>query len=266
MNLDYFKLNPFNDIFTRISSINHFIGTLTLNFLDGVKIIYRDLLSGGIYIENFLEYLRRIVWTCLPISTLTVSASAVVYSIHIAPEASTHGLSVYLGGVTALSLIREGVPVMASLAIVTQFCTGITAQIGSMKITEQLDAMKMSKVYPNAFLLVPMLLAGVVGFPIICLICTFVGLAVNFLFCNLLIGLTSHLYLTSIANAVQFKDIFLALTKTLVFGFFVTLISYTCGVLTVGGSKGVGSSTRLSVVLNFAIVVILDYIITALWI
>ena len=258
MNLGYFQV--------RINLINNFIAALAINFTDAIKIIYRDVPARKIYLDNFLEDLRRIVWTCLPIATLTVSASAIVYSIHVAAQFSTRGLSQYLGGVVALSLIREGVPVMASLAIVTQFCTGITAQIGSMKITEQIDAMKVSKVYPEAYLLVPMLLSGLVGFPILCMICILAGIFVNYIFCNLLINIDFHLFFNSILNVVRVKDIFLAIIKTSVFGFFVTLVSYTCGVLTVGGSKALGSSTRLSVVINFALVVILDYVITALWI
>ena len=245
--------------------INNFIGILVVNLLESIRIISKDVPLGRFYIDNFYEYLRKIVWTCLPIATLTVSASSIVYSIHVAPEFSSHGLNSYLGGIIALSLIREGVPVMASLALITQYCTGLTAQIGSMKISEQIDAMKVANVRPTAYLLVPMLLSGLIGFPVMIVICIFVGILVNFLFSNLLINITLHLYISSISNAIVLKDVFLALVKGGVFGFFVSLVSYTCGMLTTGGSKGVGSSTRLSVVVNFALIIILDDIITALW-
>lgn len=249
-----------------LASINGFIGALGLNLIEAIKIIFRDAPTKRLYNENILENTRRIIWACLPIATLTVSASAVIYSIHIAQEFSSRGLSIYLGGVIALALIREGAPVMGTLAIVTQYCTGMTAQIGSMKVTEQLDAMKVSKVNPNAYLLVPMLLSGLVGFPIVIIICILVGMVVNYVSSYLLIGITYNLYTTSIVNAITIKDIFLAVVKTAVFGFVVSLVSYTCGIQTVGGSKAVGNSTRVSVVINFALVVILDYIITALWI
>ena len=242
--------------------ISSFISNLVFSFIDVFKIIF---IQRTIYYENILENLRKIIWTCLPIATLTVSASAMVYSIHIAPEFSKRGLSVYLGGIVALALIREGVPVMGTLAIVTQFCSGMTAQIGSMKITEQLDAMKILKVSPQAYLLVPGLIASVIGFPVVIVICILTGLVINFFTTNLLINISYNLYLNSILNAIQTKDLFLAILKAAVFGFFVSLISYNCGVLTRGGSKGVGNSTRLSVVINFATVVILDYIITAIW-
>lgn len=250
------------NLFLVLIAINNFIGALVLNFFEAINVIF---IQRKIYYENFIECLRKIIWTSLPIATLTVSASAIIYAIHIAPEFASRGLTVYLGGLVALALIREGVPVMGSLAIVTQFCSGITAQIGSMKITEQLDAMKISKVYPSAYLLVPMLIAGLIGFPIIIVVCILTGLFVNFGFSNFFINITHQLYFTSIQSAVSVKDFSLALLKSSVFGFVVTLISYTCGILTVGGSKGVGNSTRLSVVINFALVVILDYIITALW-
>ncbi len=245
--------------------INNFISILSLSFIDAIKIICRDTPTGRLYNENVFENLRKIIWGCLPIATLVVGASAIIYAIHVAVEFSHRGLTIYFGGLVALALIREGAPVMGSLAIVTQFCSGMTAQIGSMKVSDQIDAMKLSKVNPNAYLLVPMLISGIIGFPIIVLICILTGLIINFVSTNLLIDITVSLYTNSIENAVRMKDIFLALVKASAFGFPVNLISYVCGITTVGGSKAVGSSTRLSVVLNFAVVVILDYIITALW-
>ncbi len=249
----------------KLYQIDNFIYTLTVNFLDAVKIIFTDVPKGKFYYENFLYDLRKIVWNCLPIATLTVSASAFIYSIHVAPELSRRGLTDYLGGMVSLALIREGVPLLVTMAIISQFSSGMTAQIGSMKISEQLDAMKILKVYPNAYLLVPMLLAGTIGLPIVVMICILLGIIVNYLFSNILININYHLYFSSVFKTIALKDIFLALTKASVFGFCVTLISYICGILTQGGSKAVGNSTRLSVVINFILVVILDYIITALW-
>ena len=254
-----------NQFSNKLYQINSFIYILAINLLDAITIIFRDLPQGKFYYENFFENLRRIIWNCLPIATLTVSASAFIYSVHGASELSKRGLTDYLGGLVALALIRESVPVMATLAIVSQYSSGMTAQIGSMKVTEQLDAMKIFKVYPNAYLLVPMLLAGLVGLPVVIMICILVGIFVNYLISNVLIDISYHLYFSSVLKAIGIKDLFLALTKASVFGFFITLISYICGITTQGGSKAVGSSTRLSVIINFILVVILDYIITALW-
>ncbi len=254
-----------NRFSTKIFQTNNFIYTLAVNLRDAFIIIFRDIPRGNFYYDNFLESLRKIVWSCLPIATLTVSASAFIYSIHIAPEMSVRGLTDYLGGIVALALIRESVPLMVTLAVVSQYCSGTTAQIGSMKITEQLDAMKIAKVYPNAYLLVPMLLAGVIGFPILVTICILSGIMINFFISHILIDISYNLYFSSILKTIVLKDIFLALIKSIIFGFFVSLISYICGITTQGGSKAVGSSTRLSVVINFILVVVLDYIITALW-
>ena len=254
-----------NYLESKLYSITKFISTLVLNFDDARKIIFAEVFKGTIYAASLLELLRKIIWNCLPIALLTVSASAFIYSVHVAPEMLNRGLSEYLGGLVSLALIREGVPVMASLAIISQYSTGITAQIGSMKITEQLDAMKILKVTPSSYLLVPMLFAGMIGFPVIAIICVFVGLIVNYISSHFLIDISYNLYFSSVFNSINVKDIFLCLIKTSVFGFTAALISYTVGILTRGGSKGVGNSTRLSVVLNFILVIILDYLITALW-
>ncbi len=263
MNLVEKVNNRFSD---KIYQINNFIYTIAKSFIEALTVVFVDLPQGKFYYENFLENLRRIVWNCLPIATLTVSASAFIYSIHVADEAVKRGLTAYLGGLVALTLIREGVPVLATLAIIAQYSSGMTAQIGSMKVTEQLDAMKIFKVQPASYLLVPMLTAGIVGFPIVIMVCIMVGILVNFIFSNLMININHKLYFSSICNIIEMKDVSLALTKAFVFGFFVTFISYICGILTRGGAKAVGSSTRLSVVINFILVVLLDYIITALWI
>ena len=255
----YFKQKFENNL----SYINKFVYVLVKSLFESLNIIF---IQRKIYYINLFETLRKILWTSLPIATLTVGASSAIYSIHVAPESSERGLSVYLGGLVALSLVREGAPVMGALAIISQFCSGMTAQIGSMKITEQLDAMKTMKVYPSGYLLTPMLCAGSIGFPLVIIICVFIGIFINYIVSNLLIHITYSLYFSSILNSLKVNDISLALLKSSVFGFCVMLVSYTCGVLTSGGSKGVGNATKLSVVINFALVIILDYIITALWI
>jgi len=253
-------------VLSRLNQVNVFIGTLTLSLVEIYTLLIKDNLAvKRVFFSTFLDNLRKIVWSCLPISLLTVSTSAIVYSFHIAPEFYTRGLSVYLGGIVALALIREGAPVMGALAIVTQYCSGMTAQIASMKVTEQLDAMKLAKANPVIYLLFPMICSGIVGFPLVIAICILVSILVNYLTSNLLINVTYQVYTTSIFNAVVIKDLLLVLVKSSIFGFVSTLVSFTCGILTVGGSKSVGNSTRLSVIINFALVVILDYIITALW-
>ena len=257
------SLNVKERLQNKILAANYFIAILSLNIVEAFKILF---LEKKLFVENFVENFRKIIWTCLPIATLTVSTSSIVYSIHVAPESSQRGLDIYLGGLVALSLIREGVPVMGSLAVITQYCSGMTAQIGSMKVTEQIDAMKMSRVNPSAYFLLPMILAGLVGFPLVIIICILMGLFVSYISSNLLIDITFNLYSNSILHAIRIKDIAFALTKASIFGFFVTLVSYICGIMTVGGSKAVGNSTRLSVIINFALVIILDYLITALWI
>jgi phospholipid/cholesterol/gamma-HCH transport system permease protein len=255
-----------NNRFTgKIHQFNNFIYILVTSLFGAASIIFKDLPKGDFHYDNFFENLRKIVWNCLPIATLTVSASAFIYSIHVAPELSRRGLTDYLGGLVSLALIREGVPVMATLAIISQYSSGMTAQIGSMKVSEQIDAMRIFKVYPNAYLLAPMLLAGTIGFPIVIMTCILIGIFVNYIISNVLIDINYHLYFSSVFKTIEFKDIFLALIKASVFGFFATLVSYICGILTQGGAKAVGNSTRLSIVINFILVVILDYIITALW-
>jgi phospholipid/cholesterol/gamma-HCH transport system permease protein len=251
-----------NSFSRKLDYLNKFVYSLVINLQEAFKVIF---IERKIYLANFIEHLRRIVWTCLPIAVLTVCASSIIFAIHVAPTFATRGLTSYLGGGIALALIRECVPVMGSLALVTQYCSGATAQIGSMKITEQLDAMRITKVSPVSYILVPMMLAGVIGFPIVIAISIISGVIVNFFATNFLIDITEKLYTSSISHVVELKDIFLALTKAAVFGFFVTLVSYTCGVLAHGGAKAVGNSTRLAVVINFALIIILDYIITALW-
>ena len=249
----------------RIFQINNFIANVGINLFQSFQVFNYEVLKGKLNYESTFEYLRRIIWACLPIATLTVSASAFIYSLHIAPELSRRGLTDFLGGLVALAMIREGVPVMASLAIISQFCSGISAQIASMKVTEQIDAMKVFKVKPVSYILVPLLIAGFFGFSLLCVICTLVGIMVNYVASYFLIEINYNLYFSSIFKVIDLDDLLLMLVKASVFGFVACLISYICGMVAVGGAKAVGSATRLSVVINFILVVVLDYVITALW-
>lgn len=244
---------------------NIFISTFVLSLADALSLIIIPSKNRVIFVENFYENLRKLVWDCLPIVTFTIAASSLVFVIHMAPEAEVRGLTAYIGGLVTLSLVRETVPVMGALAIITQYSTGMTAQIGSMKVTEQIDALKLSGVNPTSYLLMPMIFAGVIGVPILSLVALLFSTIVSFLGTYILVDTTAVVYLNSIKYAVVLKDFLLMLLKAIIFGFFIASVSYTNGIITRGGAKAVGTSTRMSVVINFALIIILDYIITALW-
>lgn len=255
--------NFFSPLFLQF---NLFIYTLVTALIELLRLPFnKNITTRKFYFENFIDNLKKIIWNCLPITTLTIGATSVVYAIHSSPHFSKRGLTIYIGGLIALAIIRETVPVMGTLAIITQYCTGMTAEIGSMKITEQIDALKISKVTPVQYLLAPMVLASVIGFPIISMICILFGILVSFVSTKLLIDVSSTIFFNSIISAITTNDLILALVKSIIFGFVVSCVSYTCGILTKGGAKAVGNSTRLSVVINFAVVIILDYLITAIW-
>jgi phospholipid/cholesterol/gamma-HCH transport system permease protein len=175
-----------------------------------------------------------------------------------------------LGAGVALSVIRELGPVMTSLMVVGRAGSSITAELGIMRITEQVDALECMAVSPAKFLIAPKLMAGVLSVPLLTMVFDFVALFGGYFVAVYMFGLAEGSYMNSMMDAIEVADVRLGLVKSLIFGLLVTLISCTQGFylhLTKAGSQGaegVSSATTDAVVLSSIAVLFSDFLIGAL--
>jgi phospholipid/cholesterol/gamma-HCH transport system permease protein len=169
-----------------------------------------------------------------------------------------------VGGVVALSLSREMAPVLSAILVAARAGSGMAAQLGNMRATEQIDALETMAVSPVQYLIVPRLLAGVIMVPVLALFFFAVGIGGSYLVGVVWLSLDPGIFMDRIQTLMDKADLVQGVVKALVFGYAVTLISCRHGFYAKGGAEGVGLATTRAVVWSVVAVFLLDYVITAL--
>jgi phospholipid/cholesterol/gamma-HCH transport system permease protein len=169
-----------------------------------------------------------------------------------------------MGGVVALSLSREMAPVLTAIMVAARAGSGMAAQLGNMRATEQIDALETMAVSPVQYLIVPRLIAGTTMVPVLAMVFFAVGIAGAYLIGVVLLSLDQGVFLDRIQALLDKRDLVQGLVKATVFGYAVTLISCRHGFYAKGGAEGVGLATTRAVVWSVVGVFFLDYVITSL--
>jgi len=173
------------------------------------------------------------------------------------------GATAYVGSMVSLSLIRELGPVLTALMVIGRAGSAMTAEIGIMRITEQIDALRSMAVDPLRYLMAPRLLAGVIAMPLLTCIFNVIGIIGGYVVAVGLLGLSGGTFMTQMSAAVQLLDVYSGIIKALVFGFIFAWVScykgYTCGF----GSVGVNKATTGGVVISSVSVLVIDYFLTS---
>jgi len=166
----------------------------------------------------------------------------------------------YLGVAVCKSLITELAPVVASLVVSGRITTAIAAEIGSMRTTEQLDAMTILSLDPVRYLVVPKTIACMVMLPVLVIWATLMAFVGSILTVVLTVRLTLPTYLTGLRMFFHAPDLFMGIGKTAVFGAIIALVGAYCGYRTRGGAEGVGVATTKAVMLSSVLILIFDFI------
>lgn len=175
---------------------------------------------------------------------------------------SQFGATAYTGSAVALSLIRELGPVLTALMVIGRAGSAITAEIGIMKITEQIDALRSMAVDPIRYLMVPRLLAGIIAVPMLTAMFIVVGIFGGYIVAVGLLGLASGTYLNVMIDAVTTFDVYSGFIKSVFFGFIFAWVACYKGYTSGFGAIGVNKATTQSVVTASVAVLVIDYFIT----
>src|SRR5947207_7553330 len=182
-----------------------------------------------------------------------------VLALQTAYSLAHFGGSLFIGKVVSLSLVRELAPVLMSLMVGGRVGAGITAEIGTMKVTEQIDALRALATNPVRKLVVPRVLGATIMFPVLTIVSNFVGILGGLIIAVANLHLTANWYLRSVIDTVKYNDLSSGIGKTFFFGFGVGLIACYNGLRTSGGADGVGRSTTQTVVMGAITVLIMDF-------
>lgn len=199
---------------------------------------------------------------------LTVIAGifgGMVIALQGAHELQRFGATLYVGPTVARSIVREAGPVMVALLVGGKVGAGITAELGAMRVTQQVDALRAIGVSAVKFLVVPRLLAGLVVFPLLTVIADAIGVASGLVVAVFQLRLDPMLYWNTIFDLTSFQDYFSGFGKSVVFGFLVVLAGCYQGLTFTGGSTELGHATTATVVTIGIAVLSCDYLLTQLF-
>src|SRR5216684_5258107 len=166
--------------------------------------------------------------------------------------------------VVVVSLTRELGPVLAALMVAGRVGAAMAAEIGTMRVTEQIDALTTLSTNPYKYLVVPRLIAAVVTLPILVLLADIIGVLGGFLVGVYKLDFNDSAYLRNTMDFLQFQDVYSGLVKAAVFGFLITLMGCYHGYNSKGGAQGVGSATTAAVVAASVLILAFDYVLTEL--
>ncbi len=215
-------------------------------FLAGQTVVH--LLKAKINRRNTLEQMAVVGPDSLGITVVTASFVGMVFTIQVAREFLDFGAGQAVGGVLALALTRELAPVLTAVVIAGRLGSAFAAEIGTMKVTEQIDALYILKTDPIDYLVLPRVLACCLMLPILTIIFLITGIIGGLIVSNSLYGISQVVFLDSIQNFLEIWDLCSALIKAIVFGGLISIIGCSWGLTTTGGAKGVGQSTTTAVV------------------
>lgn len=192
------------------------------------------------------------------ISALVAFFVGMIIALQMAYQMVKLSAELYIPNVVAVSLTRELAPVLTALIVAGRIGAGITAEVGSMAATEQVDALKAFAVNPVKYLVVPRFIALVLMLPLLAVFADLIGIMGGYVICVFKLNISPAMYFAMVAEAVSFKDILTGLIKTIFFGAIIALVGCHEGLGVKGGAEGVGKATTVSVVISFILIIMTD--------
>ncbi|MEH2165825.1 MAG: MlaE family lipid ABC transporter permease subunit [Nostoc sp.] len=226
-------------------------------FLGGQVLVH--LLKGKIHRRNTLEQMAAVGPDSLFIALLTAIFVGAVFTIQVAREFINFGAGNIIGGVLSVALTRELSPVLTAVVLAGRVGSAFAAEIGTMRVSEQIDAMLMLRTDPIDYLVIPRVLACCFMLPILTLLSLVTGMFGGFIIATNIYNLSDTVFLDSARNFLGIWDIFSAMIKACCFGILIAVIGCSWGLTTTGGAKGVGQSTTTAVVTALLIIFVSNF-------
>jgi phospholipid/cholesterol/gamma-HCH transport system permease protein len=217
-----------------------------------------------IYWWLLLKQMFRIGWLSLPVVGLTAFFTGGVLALQIYIGSYRYGAEAFVPQVVALGICRELGPVIAGLMFAGRVAAAIAAEIGTMRVTEQIDALTTLSTNPFKYLVAPRLLAAVITMPILVGIADAIGIFGGYTVSTGSLGFNGYVYLNNSVNFLTNQDVFSGLIKAAVFGFIVALMGCYHGFNSKGGAQGVGAATTDAVTSSMILILAANYLLTSL--
>jgi phospholipid/cholesterol/gamma-HCH transport system permease protein len=236
-------------------------GALALFAVSGLSHLVRPPFYGRLFLRALLE----IGYFSLPVVALTAVFTGMVLALQSYTGFARFSAQGAVASLVVLSVTRELGPVLAGLMVAGRVGAAMAAELGTMRVTDQIDALSTLSTNPMKYLVAPRLLAGVIALPLLVLVADVLGVLGGFIVSTLKLGFNVDSYLVNTINFVQVNDVVSGLAKAAVFGFLITLMGCYQGYNSKGGAQGVGSATTSAVVMASILILAFDYVLTEMF-
>jgi len=223
------------------------------------------LVRPPFYWRMFGRALVDIGYFSLPVVALTAIFTGMVLALQSYLGFSRFSAQSATANVVVLSITRELGPVLAGLMVAGRIGAAMAAEIGTMRVTDQIDALSTLSTNPMKYLVTPRLVAGVIALPVLVVIADILGVMGGFIISVVKLGFGPNMYITNTLNFMQTGDVVSGLVKAAVFGFLIALMGCYQGYHSRGGAQGVGSATTSAVVGASILILAFDYILTEMF-
>jgi len=236
-------------------------GALAVFAVDGLS----HLLRPPFYWRMFGRALLEIGYFSLPVVALTAIFTGMVLALQSYTGFSRFSAEGAVANVVVLSVTRELGPVLAGLMVAGRIGAAMAAEIGTMRVTDQIDALSTLSTNPMKYLVAPRLAAGIIALPLLVVVADVLGVMGGFIVSTLKLGFNTTTYLHNTLDFVQTMDVVSGLVKAAVFGFLIALMGCYQGYNSRGGAEGVGAATTAAVVGASILILAFDYVLTEMF-
>ena len=223
---------------------------------------FRGVFTRPFYRYDFVEQLDAVGVASLTVVLLTGFFTGAVLALQSGLTLDQFGARPVVGRLVAASMIKELGPVLTGLMLTGRVGSGIAAELGSMVVTDQINALRALGTDPNRKLVVPRVLSGVLMAPVLTIIADFVGMVGGWIVARFQLQVATGLYWSSIRDALYMQDVWMGIIKPFVLGFVIVTIACHVGLRTSGGTQGVGKATTVAVVAGSVAVIAADFFVT----
>jgi phospholipid/cholesterol/gamma-HCH transport system permease protein len=227
----------------------------------GLSHIVRPPFYGRLFLRSLLD----IGYFSLPVVALTAVFTGMVLALQSYTGFSRFSAQSAVANLVVLSVTRELGPVLAGLIVAGRVGAAMAAELGTMRVTDQIDALTTLSTNPMKYLVAPRLLAGIIALPLLVIIADILGVMGGFIVSTMKLGFNVSVYLSNTIDFVQTQDVISGLAKAGVFGFLIALMGCYQGYNSKGGAQGVGAATTAAVVSASILILAFDYVMTEMF-
>ncbi|MFH1288927.1 MAG: ABC transporter permease [bacterium] len=254
-------LDFFESIGRSINVLMKGAGSLAIFWFNSLYLV----VSGPFNFRQTLIHMERIGVSSLPVVLITAGFTGMVLAVQTFYGMSFMNISRYVGPVVGLSMTRELGPVLTGLIVAGRISSSMAAELGTMQVTEQIDALSTLAINPYRYLVVPRLIASVIMLPLLTIVAAITGILGGLLVSAKGFHVNPVLYFETTRNVLLLKDIYNGLLKAFFFGMIIAIVGCYKGFSTRGGAEGVGLATTDAVVLASILILVSDYYLTIMF-